>query len=128
MRLACIRLLAALAGAAQAPATTFGGRKAWVAQVARTTRVFTVLGHQQLTIQIHAWQIPVKAGPLAPHRPYPQCTYPQNPCSITDWIHITLGGHRLWVDQGQLAGRDPLCLCRWLPGPPGPVHHRRRWG
>ncbi|MGH9472709.1 MAG: hypothetical protein ACRD1M_08195 [Terriglobales bacterium] len=96
--------LAVLMAAAQVPNVTYAGRKAWIIKRAGTTTVTTQLRGEALTVAIHTWQVPVKAGPLVEHRPYPQCTYSQDPCSITDSIQVTLGGHKLWVGQDQLAG------------------------
>lgn len=105
MKVALVVLLASLtAASAQAPTTTVGKRKAWIIKGAGTTTVTTRLGGEPLTVEIHTWQVPVNDRDEDGPRPYTQCTYSQNPCSITDWIHVRLGGKTLWIGPYDIAG------------------------
>lgn len=108
MRAALVILLTALMAAAQAATTTYAGRKAWIIKGAGTTTATIRLGGEMLTVEIHTWQVPVNADDSNAPRPYTQCTYTQNPCSITDWIHVRLGGKTIWVGSFAIAGMGDM--------------------
>lgn len=88
---------------AQVATTTFAGRKAWRIASTGATVVRTTFAGQPLVISIHAWPVHVEARLADPPQPYPQCTYSQDPCSITDRIAVRLGGRSLWVDASTFS-------------------------
>lgn len=96
--------LAVLLAVTQTPTTTLGKHVAWTIKDAGTTTVSTRLAGQALTVEIHTWSVPVVVSSSPSAQPYPECTYTQNPCSITDWIHIRVGGKESAVRQDGLAG------------------------
>lgn len=102
-RTVCSAALACVIGMAQAPTATFAGRKAWMIRPSGITIITANFRGAKLTIKIHAWQVHVESRVMDPPRPYPQCTYSQDPCSITDWIHVALGGRTQWLESSKFA-------------------------
>lgn len=90
--------------AAQAPTTTVGRRRTWAIKSAGTTTVTTRLGKSEVMDAIHTRTLTVDDSGSASIQPFPECTYTQNPCSITDWIEVGIDGKPMTVRSDGIAG------------------------